>query len=105
MPFHFLHTNRYIIKGITHNNVINNIDLINCQANISTEPGNQQKIEATITVPKGKLVASASHEDLYKAINEVEHKLERQLNKLSHKPEAKRTKVEKLDVEEEAEVE
>ncbi|OEF22563.1 ribosome hibernation-promoting factor, HPF/YfiA family [Vibrio rumoiensis] len=81
------------------------IELIHCQATISTEPGNQQKIEATITVPKGQLVASASHEDLYKAINEAEHKLERQLNKLSHKPEAKRAKAEKIEVEEEAEVE
>lgn len=80
------------------------IDLISCHANISTEPGNQQKIEASITVPKGQLVASASDVDLYKAINEVQHKLERQLNKLSHKPEAKRTKVEMPEVED-AEVE
>ncbi|MBD1574185.1 ribosome-associated translation inhibitor RaiA [Vibrio sp. S17_S38] len=69
------------------------VDLISCQANISTEPANQKKIEATVTVPKGQLVASAMDEDLYKAINEVEQKLERQLNKLSHKPEAKRNKV------------
>ncbi|WP_086982266.1 ribosome hibernation-promoting factor, HPF/YfiA family [Vibrio aphrogenes] len=76
------------------------IELISCQATICTEPGKQQKIEATITVPKGQLVASASHEDLYKAINEVEQKLERQLNKLSHKPEAKRSLAEKPELEE-----
>ncbi|MCF7355248.1 ribosome-associated translation inhibitor RaiA [Vibrio sp. CK2-1] len=79
------------------------IDLIGCHATISTEPGKQQKIEATISVPKGQLVASASNEDLYKAINEVEQKLERQLNKLSHKPEAKRAQAEKPELEEELE--
>ncbi len=76
------------------------VDLISCQATISTEPGKQQKIEAVISVPKGQLVASASNEDLYKAINEVEQKLERQLNKLSHKPEAKRAQAEKPELEE-----
>ncbi len=80
------------------------IDLISCQASISIEPGNQQKIEATVQVPKGQLVASASHEDLYKAVNEVEQKLERQLNKMTHKPEARRNS-EKPALEEEAEVE
>lgn len=79
------------------------VDLIGCHATISTEPGKQQKIEATISVPKGQLVASATNEDLYKAINEVEQKLERQLNKLSHKPEAKRVLSEKLELEEEIE--
>ncbi|MBD1575377.1 MULTISPECIES: ribosome hibernation-promoting factor, HPF/YfiA family [Vibrio] len=69
------------------------IELLSCHATISTEPANQTKIEAKITVPKGQLVASASDEDLYKAINEVEQKLGRQLNKLSHKPEAKRNQV------------
>ncbi|WP_105902145.1 ribosome hibernation-promoting factor, HPF/YfiA family [Vibrio gangliei] len=76
------------------------VDLISCQATISTEPGKQQKIEAAISVPKGQLIASASNEDLYKAINEVEQKLERQLNKLSHKPEAKRAQAEKPELEE-----
>lgn len=79
------------------------IDLIGCHATISTEPGKQQKIEATINVPKGQLVASATSDDLYKAINEVKQKLERQLNKLSHKPEAKRTQTEKPELEEEIE--
>lgn len=79
------------------------IDLIGCHATISTEPGKQQKIEVTVSVPKGQLVASASNEDLYKAINEVEQKLERQLNKLSHKPEAKRAQSEKRELEEEIE--
>ncbi len=66
------------------------VDIIGCQAAISEEPNKQKKIEATITVPKGKLVASSSDEDLYKAVTEVGQKLERQLNKLRHKPDARR---------------
>ncbi|PWI32061.1 ribosome-associated translation inhibitor RaiA [Vibrio albus] len=66
------------------------VDIINCQAAISEEPNRQKKFEATVTIPKGKLVASATHEDLYAAITETEQKLERQLNKLRHKPDAKR---------------
>ena len=67
------------------------VDIIGCQACFSEEPNKQKKFEAVITVPKRKLVASSVHEDLYAAINEVEQKLERQLNKLRHKPEARRS--------------
>lgn len=35
-------------------------------------------------------MASATSDDMYKAINEVEEKLERQLNKLQHKSESRR---------------
>ncbi|EOE0177770.1 ribosome-associated translation inhibitor RaiA, partial [Klebsiella pneumoniae] len=35
-------------------------------------------------------VASARHEDMYAAINELINKLERQLNKVQHKGEARR---------------
>ncbi len=66
------------------------VDLIGCQCSFSEEPNKQKKFEATVNIPKGQLIASAHHEDLYAAINEVEQKLERQLNKLRHKPEAKR---------------
>ncbi len=65
-------------------------DIISCQATFSEEPNKQKKFEAVIKVPKGQLIASATHEDLYAAINEAEQKLERQLNKLRHKPEARR---------------
>jgi ribosome-associated inhibitor A len=74
------------------------VDIIGCQATFNEEPNKQKKFEAIITVPKGQLVASAINDDLYVAINEVEQKLERQLNKLSHKPEARRA--EKREVEE-----
>ena len=53
------------------------------------------KFEAVITVPKGKLAASAVRVDLYTATNEVEQKIERQLNKLRHKSEVRRA--EKLE--------
>ena len=73
------------------------VDIISCQATISEEPNKQKKFEAVSTVPKGQLVASATNEDLYVAINEVEQKLERQLNKLRHKPEARRAEKPELE--------
>lgn len=42
------------------------------------------------SIPNGVLVASGKHEDMYTAINELINKLERQLNKLQHKGEARR---------------
>ncbi|MFZ7343565.1 ribosome hibernation-promoting factor, HPF/YfiA family [Avibacterium volantium] len=47
-------------------------------------------VEASIGTPFGDLFASSESEDMYKAINEVEEKLERQLNKLQHKSESRR---------------
>ncbi|WP_217542539.1 ribosome hibernation-promoting factor, HPF/YfiA family [Vibrio metschnikovii] len=77
------------------------VDITGCQASFSEQPNKQKKFEAMVTIPKGQLVASAIHEDLYAAINEVEQKLERQLNKLRHKPDARRTeKPEIVEVEE-----
>ncbi|EFX91538.1 putative sigma 54 modulation protein [Actinobacillus ureae] len=52
---------------------------------------NGYEVEASIGTPVGELFAKADNEDLYKAINEVETKLETQLNKLVHKNEARRT--------------
>ncbi|GEA50651.1 ribosomal subunit interface protein [Vibrio inusitatus NBRC 102082] len=66
------------------------VDIISCNASFQEEPNKNKKFEAVLSVPKGQLVASAVHADLYTAINEVEQKLERQLNKLRHKPEARR---------------
>ena len=77
-------------------------DIISCQATFSEEPNKQKKFEAVIKVPKGQLIASAVNDDLYAAINEVEQKLERQLNKLQHKSEARRAEKPEL-VEEEDE--
>lgn len=48
------------------------------------------KIEANIGIPGHKLFAQAKHEDLYSAINAMGQKLEKQLNRQSHKPEAQR---------------
>ncbi|VTN48562.1 sigma-54 modulation protein [Klebsiella pneumoniae] len=69
------------ISGKTH--------LINPHIILSKEP--QGFIaDATINTPNGHLVASARHEDMYAAINELINKLERQLNKVQHKGEARR---------------
>ncbi len=58
--------------------------LINPHIILSKEP--QGFIaDATINTPNGHLVASARHEDMYAAINELINKLERQLNKVQHK--------------------
>ncbi|NMH64766.1 ribosome hibernation-promoting factor, HPF/YfiA family [Shewanella salipaludis] len=48
------------------------------------------KIEASVGVPNGELFAQAKHENLYAAITAVGQKLEKQLNRLIHKPEAQR---------------
>lgn len=63
--------------------------LINPHVILSKEPKGFVA-DATINTPHGQLVASAQHEDMYVAINELINKLERQLNKLQHKGEARR---------------
>nr|WP_113868583.1 ribosome-associated translation inhibitor RaiA [Brenneria salicis]NMN92470.1 ribosome-associated inhibitor A [Brenneria salicis ATCC 15712 = DSM 30166]RBP59344.1 SSU ribosomal protein S30P /sigma 54 modulation protein [Brenneria salicis ATCC 15712 = DSM 30166]RLM31294.1 ribosomal subunit interface protein [Brenneria salicis ATCC 15712 = DSM 30166] len=63
--------------------------LINPHIILSKEP--QGFIaDATISTPNGPLVASAKHEDMYVAVNDLIAKLERQLNKVRHKGEARR---------------
>ncbi|KMK50990.1 ribosome-associated inhibitor A [[Actinobacillus] muris] len=51
---------------------------------------NGYEVEAAIGTPVGDLFAKAQNEDLYQAINDVEQKLETQLNKQKHKGEARR---------------
>ena len=63
--------------------------LINPHIVLSKEPKGFMA-DAAITTPNGPLVASAKHEDMYAAINELIIKLERQLNKVQHKSEARR---------------
>ncbi|TKB55325.1 ribosome hibernation-promoting factor, HPF/YfiA family [Ferrimonas aestuarii] len=65
------------------------VDLIRPHV-IITQEGKEFQIEASMGVPNGKLFAKASHEDLYSAINKMGKQLERQLNKYSHKGEARR---------------
>ncbi|ELR65412.1 Ribosome hibernation protein YfiA [Photobacterium marinum] len=80
------------------------VQLINKHAVISTEPNRQFKVEASATIPGGQLVASAEHDDMYGAITEVYQKLERQLNKQTHKPSARRAShCDKPELPEEAE--
>lgn len=64
--------------------------LINPHIILSKEPQGFVA-DATINTPNGQLVASAKHADMYTAINELINKLERQLNKVQHKGEARRS--------------
>ncbi|MDY4382371.1 ribosome-associated translation inhibitor RaiA [Pectobacterium brasiliense] len=63
--------------------------LINPHIILSKEPQGFVA-DATISTSNGPLVASAKHDDMYAAINELITKLERQLDKLQHKGEARR---------------
>lgn len=63
--------------------------LINPHFIIHKQP-NGYEVEASIGTPVGDLFAKAHHIDLYKAIHEVETKLETQLNKQKHKAESRR---------------
>ncbi len=66
------------------------VSLLKRHAVISQEPNKRFKIEASASIPGGKLIASADHSDLYGAITEMFQKMERQLNKQQHKPESRR---------------
>ncbi|MGV3344739.1 ribosome-associated translation inhibitor RaiA [Enterobacteriaceae bacterium LUAb1] len=61
--------------------------------------------DASINTPNGSLVARAKNEDMYVAISDLINKLERQLNKLQHKSEARRaySSVKSLNITESAE--
>ncbi len=59
---------------------------------IITKEHKNIKIEMTIGVPHGQVFAHAEHTDLYVAIGQLFHKIERQLNKHLHKPESARAK-------------
>ena len=69
---------------------------------LSREP-KEYAADATINTPNGPLIASATHEDMYAAINELINKLERQLNKVQHKGEARRAAVSVKDLTPESE--
>ena len=45
----------------------------------------QQKIEATLQIPGGEVVANAEHEDMYASIDLLTDKLDRQLKKHKEK--------------------
>jgi len=65
------------------------VDLISSHV-IITQQAQAFNIEASIVIPQGKLFAHATDADLYAAIGALGHKLERQLNKHSHKLESHR---------------
>ncbi|CAK9885955.1 MAG: Ribosome-associated inhibitor A [Candidatus Erwinia impunctatus] len=71
--------------------------LINPHIVLSKET-NEFVADATINTPNGQLIASAKHDDMYAAINELINKLERQLNKVQHKGEARRASASVKDI-------
>ena len=54
--------------------------------------GEHYVVEARIQIPFGKLFAEAEHSDLYAAINALEQKLERQIIRHIHRPDARRNR-------------
>ncbi|MUL11588.1 ribosome hibernation-promoting factor, HPF/YfiA family [Aliivibrio fischeri] len=67
-----------------------NLDIIGRHASVTKRANGKHKVEAYATIAGGKVVASAEQEDLFGAIREMYQKLERQLDKLQHKGEARR---------------
>ncbi|WP_394129733.1 ribosome hibernation-promoting factor, HPF/YfiA family [Shewanella maritima] len=65
------------------------IQLINPHV-IITQEKQQFKIEASVGIPSGELFAQAKNENLYAAITAMGQKLEKQLNRLTHKPHSQR---------------
>ncbi|QSX30840.1 MULTISPECIES: ribosome hibernation-promoting factor, HPF/YfiA family [Shewanella] len=65
------------------------VSLINPHVIISQEK-TFFKIEASVGIPSGELFAQAKHENLYAAITAMGQKLEKQLNRLTHKAEGQR---------------
>ncbi|AEY01105.1 ribosomal subunit interface protein [Oceanimonas sp. GK1] len=76
------------------------IALINPHVVIQKEGLNYQ-VEASAGLPGETLFAQAEDENLYAAINELGHKLERQLTRYAEKPLAQRTQAVQPAVEEE----
>ena len=78
------------------------VPLISKHVTITKEPNRQHTIDVSATLPGGQLIASARRDDLFGAITEVFQKLERQMNKQTHKPTSRRaTHSDKPEVEEE----
>ncbi|QYK00627.1 ribosome hibernation-promoting factor, HPF/YfiA family [Shewanella psychrotolerans] len=68
------------------------IQLINPHV-IITQEKQGFKIEASVGIPSNTLFAQATDNDLYAAINAMGQKLEKQLNRINHKPEGARRAV------------
>lgn len=66
------------------------IPLINPHVVLSLESNRKFKVEADISVPGARLVATSEHDDMFGAINDVSQKIEKQLNKQAHKGESRR---------------
>ncbi|GAA4897471.1 ribosome hibernation-promoting factor, HPF/YfiA family [Ferrimonas pelagia] len=77
------------VKACLDKLIRHNVDIIKPHVIITME-GKAFQIEAKVNTNVGQLFASGQHEDLYVAINQMGQKLERQLNKVTHKEAARR---------------
>lgn len=66
------------------------LNMISHHANVTKRANGKHKVEVNATIAGGKVIASAEDEDLFGTIREAFLKLERQLDKLQHKGEARR---------------
>ncbi|MCL4138667.1 UNVERIFIED_CONTAM: hypothetical protein GTU68_041286 [Idotea baltica] len=81
-----------------------NLDIIGRHASVTKRANGKHKVEAQVAIAGGKVAASAEQEDLFGAIREMYQKLERQLDKLQHKGEARRATHAQAPIAEEPEV-
>lgn len=65
------------------------VPMISPHVYISKE-GEQYIVEASIQIPFGKLFAQAEHADLFAAVNLLQQKMERQMIRHIHRPDARR---------------
>ncbi|MCW3173403.1 ribosome hibernation-promoting factor, HPF/YfiA family [Shewanella subflava] len=77
------------IEGQIEKLTRHDVQLINPHI-IITQEKQLFKIEANIGLPSGELFAQAKNENLYAAITAMGKKLEKQLNRLTDKPQAQR---------------
>ena len=67
-----------------------NVQFIKNHILIEKDSHGVHTVEVTSSIPGSTLQASSSKDNLYATINDVFHKLERQLNKHQHKSESRR---------------
>ena len=68
-----------------------NVPFINENVVIEEEPHKNFKVSVSIVVPDSKIEASATNHEVHIAVTEVLQKVERQINKLIHKPDSHRS--------------
>ncbi len=81
------------------------LDIIGRHASVTKRSNGKHKVEGQLTIAGGgKVAASAEQDDLFGTIREMYQKLDRQLDKLQHKGEARRATHSQASAIKEAEV-